>query len=485
MTAQDVGRAEPTNLVRSSAWLGFAQLVGWLTTPIVLLLIARNLGAPALGSLGLVLSVWAIVGVVIDQGLDADLVRRVARSRDQARPLVRSAAGLLWRNWIVAVPIVLGGQALFLSDRHLTPLFAVIAVQTIGNGLAGVLGAAARGLELMREVSVAAGVAKLVTLASSVGLLFLTDELWLVGCAFIAGATTRLTLTWMALRRYDDWAATSTRINAGELARTASMLLLINLVVVAYTQVDIIMMAGFVDAEVMGWYTAAERFYTTCLFAANVVIGAALPSMARIAKDQTRSLDLSRRSVRVLMVLAGPFAVGLAVVADRAAPVLFGDAFTSSGGVLALFALAIPATYLLIVLGGLAIATGRERVWVQLQLAALGTTIALNVVLIPLADRRFGNGALGGAWTTLAIEYAMLPIAVRLIQPELFDSPTVRHLLRVGVSAAVMGGVVLAASAALPLAALVLVGAIAYGGILFAVGGVPFDDVRQLREVAV
>jgi len=106
----------------------------------------------------------------------------------------------------------------------------------------------------------------------------------------------------------------------------------------------------------------------------------------------------------------------------------------------------------------------------------------MNLVAIPLADRLWGNAAIGAAITTVITELFMGIAAWMLLGPLYRDGRAAASTLwRALVACAVMAGPVLMVRDALGLAAAVGVGVLVYGAVAMALRLVSLDDMRQLR----
>ncbi len=89
-----------------------------------------------------------------------------------------------------------------------------------------------------------------------------------------------------------------------------------------------------------------------------------------------------------------------------------------------------------------ALATERVKFWTGLMVAAILVSIPLDIVLVPWADDRYGNGAIAGAMAYVATETIILTFGVLRIAPYLLNARTLGRVVR----CVIAGGAALAAS---------------------------------------
>jgi peptidoglycan biosynthesis protein MviN/MurJ (putative lipid II flippase) len=127
--------------------------------------------------------------------------------------------------------------------------------------------------------------------------------------------------------------------------------------------------------------------------------------------------------------------------------------------------------------------TARDQQWRWTVAMAMACVVnpPLNLVLIPLAQHTWHNGALGAAVAWLATEILQLIYGTTILRDVVLD----RHLGRVAMGALVAGvaqaGVLWLTGALWPPIGEAL-GVAAYGAAVVALGALPYDDVVLLWE---
>jgi O-antigen/teichoic acid export membrane protein len=254
-----------------------------------------------------------------------------------------------------------------------------------------------------------------------------------------------------------------------------------------YNEIDTVMLRFFTDEAVVGWYSAANRLYRTVDMLPMVLTTALLPTLARLhSTDKDAVVAVVKKSISVGALVIVPLALGMGLLSKEIIATLpYPDSFQNSVPLLSLLALSIPMTTFLILLGTVAIAVDRQRVWA----VALGATVALNVLLnlaaIPYFQRVYGNGGIGAALATLLCEGLMVVLGVWLMPKGVIDRRMTMSLLKVGVAGGVMVAIgFMARQWGLWTPVLVVVTGISYLALVLALRAVSLEEVRFLYTTA-
>jgi O-antigen/teichoic acid export membrane protein len=249
-----------------------------------------------------------------------------------------------------------------------------------------------------------------------------------------------------------------------------------------YGQIDIILLAIFTRDEVIGWYVAAYRILSIAMFAPTIISGVSFPALSEsVYRAPARFLAIARQSLRIVVILTVPVAVGSIVVAEDLLEFLhYPDEFRHSIPIIAILGIHVPIASADIVIGTVLMARDKQRIWALTGVAAAVLNPAINLLLIPYFDNRFGNGAIGAATATVLTELFMMAMGLRLLKGSVFDRGSLMVAVRSVAAAVIMAGVVmLMRGLFLPLT--VAVGALVYLLASLAFGTISLRDFRLLR----
>lgn len=248
-------------------------------------------------------------------------------------------------------------------------------------------------------------------------------------------------------------------------------------------QADIFIGGRLLSVHELGLYS--EALFLTQIFVSKFIPplnDVAFPAYARMQKEPARIAAAFCRSVKMLMLIACPLYFGMAACAAPLVETLLGAKWLPMADYVRILALAMPFMTVQVLFAPLSTALGRPTT--TMRIYAWGAAI---MPVAFLAGVQWGAIGLAYAWlfgfpvlTLVTVRLAGRPIGISIGDAARASAPAV------GLSAA-MGAVVVAAGVLLPpmaaplrLAALVAVGAAAYG-LLFAT--VARGSMRELLDL--
>jgi O-antigen/teichoic acid export membrane protein len=146
-----------------------------------------------------------------------------------------------------------------------------------------------------------------------------------------------------------------------------------------------------------------------------------------------------------------------------------------------LLGLCIPPMYLNIMLSQVLIAAKRQFVWTWVMLGATVVNPAINLVLIPLTQSRFDNGAIGAAVSLLLTEIAIVGAGFCLVGRRVLGRRALRRFAAGALASAAMWGVGFAARG-LGTVPSVTAGLLTFVVLAMALHLLTPEEVRQIRR---
>jgi O-antigen/teichoic acid export membrane protein len=189
------------------------------------------------------------------------------------------------------------------------------------------------------------------------------------------------------------------------LLQSGTVLLLTNAAVLAYTNIDLVLLRWLSGDQLVGLYSAAYRVIQLPMGAFYALTAAAQPVLTRQSRHGASVVNATVRPIAASAAIAG-VAVAVVIAAFRHGVIqlLYGPSFAPAAGPLAILAVAIPLDFLVAIKGTSYVARGLERPTLVCVAASAIINIAGNLLLIP----RFG---MTGAALSTVISYAVLLVA--------------------------------------------------------------------------
>ncbi len=486
--------SETKSLAKNTSILMASQLTTWGLTLLLMVFLPRYLGDVNVGKLYLATGIWAIVGVAITFGTDMLLTKEIARRPERTGELFSTAILLRVLLFVLGYGLTLLTLRLVNYPPSTVYVAAIIGVATLLWQLGNVCQAALQGLEQMRYIAVGNVVSKAVYAVISIGLLLAGWGLYAVAAVVALSALVNLAVQFVSLRRLHDLPF-SVSLEAGQrLLRAGAPYFLISVFLVAYMQMDIVIISLLVSDEAIGWYGAADQLFGTLLFIPTVFMTAVFPVFSRMfigsrelgpgAEQNLEALNrLLSKSFETLLLLSVPIGLGILAIAGPLVLLIFGETFAPSGLILAIFGIVLILTYQNMLLGQFLISIDRQNAWTIVMAVATLATIPLDLVLIPWAAQTLGNGAAGGALAFVATESAMMIVGFVLLPSGALNRGMAGRAARTLLAGLVMVALVWPLREmfiAVPIAA----GAASYVAMVLLLRLVPAEDMRLLRELA-
>lgn len=433
--------------------LGAGELAARIISFLVLIYLARVLGADLYGLVGFAYTVILYFVTVTDFGIETLGPREVVARRDDAG---RLASAVLTARVALGAALAAGValfSALFVSqpDRGVLGVYCLILLAAGGSSRWVHL-----GLEQTGAVARARIAGETLRAVATLALVRSPADLLLVPLLHVLGEALTTTLLAVSLR------AAGIRLRpswdpevALPVLRTGWPIALnVTLGMVLYNS-DVLLLRGFRPSAEVGFYLAAYTLITLLGNLATSYSASLLPTLSRLGGTSENGVRLYRAVLLQVAAGALPIAAGGFVLAPLIVGVVFGGSYQPAAGVLQILILTVPLMFIRMVQHAALIARGRQDRVMWATAIAAAVNIGTNLVIIP----RYGM--VGAACTTLLCEGLRTALIQHFVLREGYGTAVVRAVRRPALAALAMAGLLLA----LPLSSLwlgLLLGGTAY-----------------------
>ena len=439
--AEDLTSPAPhqPSMLRNLVHLMSAQMVTWVLAAAVTVVLPRYLGPEDIGRLRLPWAIWAIAQLFVMLGTSTYLTLEMARNRTRGMQLVGPIIVLRFVAFLVASGVLAIITLIIGSDGQDALIMLLIGVTVLLTSLGDVFAAALTGLEQMSYPAMAGIVSKSLYTLAVIGVLIAGgDVVTVVAVGLVGSGSSFLILGW-SFNRVGRVALRSPFKPMRHIVAGSMIFFISGAVLTVYQQIDTIVISTLVDKTALGWYTTADTLFSTLLFVPTVLLATIFPRFGRLhVEDPAGLVELLHKAFSSLVVLAVPIGLGTIVTANTASVLLYGNKFRETGPVLAVYGVVLILVYGTVLFGGLANAIGRQRFWNTLLVISILASIPLDIVLVPWTDRRYDNGAIGGALAYVVTESFMLIVGLWKIAPSLLERSALARTLKILAAGAAM-----------------------------------------------
>jgi O-antigen/teichoic acid export membrane protein len=447
------------NLVSLLLAQGATMIIALVTVSIV----PKYLGSQTFGAFTVATTFVALFTAISLLGSNQFLVKTIARDPSQMGVYVFNGLvmKLIFGSLLAAVAVGVAHVAGY--QRQTVLMIEVGCLGMIFAALNDVVAAGLQGTERMGRLALWGGIQQYATVGIAIALLLAHKGVVIYTLVLAVGVVIPLVANgrhlWPEIRGHMTldirlWRA---------IALGGIPFFLWGALLLVYGSIDIVMLQGMTNNDVVGWYNLAYRWVGIPTVLPFILAVVALPSLSALAisnpAEYTRRVN---RAIQVALLAAIPMAIGIALVATDIIRLLHYPAgFEHSALLIRILSLHIPVVAMDMVMATALTAKDRQKAWLVVGCVAVVFNPTMNLVAIPLTSRMFGDGAIGASVITVATELVMMVGAIYLRPAGVLDRQTVLFILRCLGAALIMVPVVYF-GAGLPLVVKVLLGVVAF-----------------------
>ena len=368
------------NAAYNVAYRVFSILLPLVTAPYL----SRVVGQEGVGLYSYAWSISEIFVIIGMLGLENYGVRAIARAREDRRELDRVFSEIVRMQWLVAGTVLLVwlGYVAFVADseRVIALHLTMMSVSCLVN-----LDWCLMGLDDFRPIALRNTCVKLAAAAATFLLVRGPEDLWLYALVWSAATLIGCLLCRPSLRGRVRLVRVPWRDAVRHIPPCAVLLISV-LAVRVYRTMDKVMVGAIAGMAENGLYENAEKIIY-CLSGFISAIGTVMmPRAAALLKRGDRDGVLRRMdtTMQLILCMTSAMAFGLLAVAERFAPLFYGDSFARSG------TLMLPLGFTLMMIGFAnvirtqwVLPQSRDRIFVVSVSCGAVVNLIANALLIP------------------------------------------------------------------------------------------------------
>ena len=468
-------------IAKNTTYLTLAIIGQKILAFIYFTLIARMAGPESLGKYTFVLSFATLFGVLVDVGFTPVLVREVAKAPHHAKKYLGNILSVKLCLGVLTYGITLLVSYLLGHDRFTLELIAIAGVVMVLDSFSLSLYGVFRALQRLGIEAIGMLFSEVIVVIVGVLALFARLPLHALIVAVLAGSVFNVSLAIFQLIRRGF--TPKLQIDRPFLKLTLITALPFALAVAfarLYGSIDTIILEHLSGSLAVGLYSVANKFAFALQFIPMAFIAAIYPAMSHYyAHSQEKLVATFENAMTTLCLFGAPVMFGISVLAREIILTFYGAEYLTSVFALQVLTVSLLFIFLQYPVGSLLNACDRQRINMTYMGITALINVAMNAVLIPLFQQN-------GAAVAFLASYTFLFMAGMMTARKTAPIRMGRLLWRLGrivLASAVMGALVLAVKAYVPLAAAIGIGIVVYVCAVFLVRGISLAEVRGLAKV--
>lgn len=467
-----------STVARNSAFVMGTQVLMKALSFLFSIYVVRRLGDEYFGRYSGVMAFVAIFAIFSDLGMAPYMLREIARDRKNVYWLLPNVVAL--RMMLSGLVVVAATATAFLLGKEQDMVLGIL-IGSCGLFLyaaQGPLDSVLMAWERLDYTSIAALLNQVVFLG--LGTLFLLSGAGFIGllmASLVGVATMGLLEAWVLFREIKFGDLTFSPRQWRKLVRAALPFGVSGLSFSLQGRFDSVLMSIMLTNAAVGWYNVPLQLISMLMLLAQSVCSAMFPSLTRAHSQDPGSIyGIVHRSLKYLLMLSLPIAVGGTVLADQLIVTLYTEEFVNSIPLMRILIWTLPLLFLSELMGALIMVLREEKAGARVNITNALFSVGLSLGLVPT------TGVIGAAAARLGARGIRLGQYWRLLGTELLIGERWKELGRVGLAAGAMG-VSLLFLRQFDLLVSVGTGAALYVAFLFAFHAVTKDELRQLLEL--
>jgi O-antigen/teichoic acid export membrane protein len=410
---QPAASAGARRILVNSGFRLFADVGSKLASLVLVVVMARELGAAPLGAFTLALSLGALLATFGRLGQQRVRTRALVRDRSLVHDYFSNTVALQVVFALPAVGLAIVFAPIFGLGPELRLLVGVMALAAFLEAVVATCFAVYQAYERLGFIPVVLIAQRWLTAGAGTLAILLGADVELVGILYLGGVLVAIALAWRLLLRHVvkvSWSVDPRRWLP--LLRAALPIGLAGVFNTLLFRINIAMLAAYASATVVGYYGAVYRAFESSLFLSWSIAAAVYPVFARLSLTTEPSIRMVfDRSLKLAAALSLPIAAGAMVLAEPVVTLVYGDPFAPAATALVLLGPAFALYPIGYLASQMLVARDRQRVLAPTYAVIVVVNIGLNLVLIPALSLE--GAALSTSITQLLVAGALGAFALR------------------------------------------------------------------------
>lgn len=369
---------------KNTFWLAFAEGITKLVKLVLIIYVARILGATEYGKFSYALAFVGIFSVFTNLGLNRIIVREFSRKNTEVKDF-SSILSLRIIAMILMTAALIGASFFISNDMALRKIIWILGGYTFLDGLVTFLNFFFQARQRM-EFEAMAKILRAVLLSGfGVFVLLRFPTIEYLSYAYLAAAIIALVTVFIFFHVKIYHVRPGFDVSVWEkYLRMSWPLLLAGLFNILYGQVDTLLMGYWGLITETGWYNAAYRIAGSAAIPVGLISTSFFPILSKGVTESSKRFDKAwKYQLDIMIILAFPIIAGGIVVAPRLIEFLYGEAYYASALALQILIVTIGISFLHDPFVQALFVFDQQKKFMWTSAAATAVMILASLILIP------------------------------------------------------------------------------------------------------
>lgn len=374
-----------TKIAKNTSVLWSIRIIEPLINFLLVVTIARLLGAEGLGKYSFVLALQYIFQSIANLGMDPLVVREVSKDPSQLPKYFNN--GIAISSTVSGLLIIVLNLFMYILGYDMETRLAtlIISISFIPSTVTAFSESVFVAYEKMEYCAVLVLGETVLKAVLGVGMLKLgfglIELISLITILRVAAAGASIITVKKRIARFPftfNW------VHCKEIGKFAPTFGLISLFSILYWRVDIMMLSKMAGMEQLGIYSAAYRFFAIAMVIPQGYSRAIFPVISRFAGEAIKRFGNGiATSTKYLAIVIFPVTAAICILSDQIIPIFFGNKYLESILALKLLTLGLLPYAFVRLLATIMIAGNQQRIDLRINIAGTLVNVVLNALLIP------------------------------------------------------------------------------------------------------
>ncbi len=475
------GNMESSRVAKNTTFLTAALVFQKMLTFLYYIFLARLIGPADVGKFVFAMSFTTMFTILVDLGLSQVLTREIAREKEKTGKYLANVLSIKVIFSVLAAALVVILINL-LNYPPLTKQMVYLAtIVMVVDSFQLVFYAVFRGFQNLKYESIGMSSGQILIFATGLIGLKLGAPLHILVIAVLIGSLFQflwsLILIGKKLKIKIGFSLEKSVLKY--LLAIATPFAFYGVFVKIYSYLDTVLLSKLAGDAYVGWYGIAYKATFALQFIPAAFAAAIFPAMsAYFVADKEKLARVFERSMFYLMVIAIPVSIGLATLADRIIPQLYGQNFTGSVLPLQILISGLLFIFLNYPVGNLLNACNRQKTNTVIMGITTAVSVILNIILIPKYQ------AVGAAITSLSSGALLFFLGLHFVgQVTKYNAKfLISSFIKTIIAAGLMGTLIIYLKPTLHWLVLIVLGGLCYFVLMLLLKGLKIKDITSIRE---